>query len=406
MILQRTRKAMTLIELIITMSILATIAAIAVISADDLGENSRYDETDRRGKLIQNSLVGYDTPRFIQDMGRPPVLLVDINASGLSDDAVLTRKKLFLAELVDLEADSTLTYDYENAQKLKKQECSIDTDFNIESTANSDFTTTPDEFPSSVSIKAGWAGPYALNGSENMTDNWGKPWDIYHYGDDDNSSSSDDVLKWATKLDIDDNTFYDTNDELEVGTEIYGIRSVYKEDYASDLSYIFPENNMIVDELVIKLVDASGNAISSDTYKGGFRVFLYLPYCEAKTNEDDYDDATEPKVLEFCVYTNGTTKEFRIRLDTDAEVEEGVDTAIRSDSDIESNLMSQFKVRLDDSTSETNIILTNVPVGSRKVWAYAKSSDSDSSTGIYAPLQNIKITATNNTIELLLNQTF
>lgn len=421
MTLNKNRKAMTLIELVLSMTILAAIVSIAVISADDMGETNRYDETDRRGKLIQNALVGFDTPRFLQDMGRLPLTLVDIKDNDLykatdrtnsNYETLIAYKKLFLAELIDLEADSSLTYSFKNALRMKKQECSIDIDLNNITSASSASTGEPnkDDVPfDSVTIKAGWAGPYALSGSENMTDNWGKPWDIYHYSDDVDGSGTA-GYKWATQFTTAEspsgtNYIDDTNDEIVLGTEIYGIRSIYNEDYASDLSYKFPENSAYAD-VAIKLCDKNGDSINTSVYDE-IRVFLYLPYCAIKTIDEGADNSNEenypiPKIMELCLWVNSSTdKGLRIRYDIEAD--NSVDSSYLTSTSNDSAYPTYLKARFNAGESSlTQVALDSVPVGSRKIWAYAIGS----SDTIFAPLQNIKITATNNTIELRLSESF
>lgn len=416
MTLNKNRKAMTLIELVLSMTILAAIVSIAVISADDMGETNRYDETDRRGKLIQNALVGFDTPRFLQDMGRLPLTLVDITDNNLYTDSnyetLIAYKKLFLAELIDLEADSSLTYSFKNALRMKKQECSIDIDLTFITSASSASTDEPDEADvpfDSVTIKAGWAGPYALSGSENMTDNWGKPWDIYHYSDDVDGFDTA-GYKWATQFTTAESTpgtnyIDDTNDEIVLGTEIYGIRSIYNEDYASDLSYKFPENSAYAD-VAIKLCDKNGDSINTSGYDE-IRVFLYLPYCAIKTIYDGADSSEAnypiPKIMELCLWANSSTdKGLRIRYYIEAD--NSVDSSYLTSTSVDSDYPTYLKARFNAGESSlTQVALDSVPVGSRKIWAYAIGGPSDP---IFAPLQNIKITATNNTIELRLSESF
>lgn len=423
MTLNKNRKAMTLIELVLSMTILAAIVSIAVISADDMGETNRYDETDRRGKLIQNALVGFDTPRFLQDMGRLPLTLVDITYNDLykatdrtdsNYETLIAYKKLFLAELIDLEADSSLTYSFKNALRMKKQECSIDIDLTKITSASSSSTDEPDENDvpfDSVTIKAGWAGPYALSGSENMTDNWGKPWDIYHYSDDVDGLGTA-GYKWATQFTTAESTpgtnyIDDTNDKIVLGTEIYGIRSIYNEDYASDLSYKFPENSAYAD-VAIKLCDKNGNLIDASGYDE-IRVFLYLPYCAIKTTDEGADSSEAnypiPKIMELCLWASSTDKGLRIRYDIDAD-DNSVDSSYLTSTsdDDDSAYPTYLKARFNAGESSlTQVALDSVPVGSRKIWAYAIGGPSDP---IFAPLQNIKITATNNTIELRLSESF
>ncbi|MFI3291210.1 MAG: prepilin-type N-terminal cleavage/methylation domain-containing protein [Opitutales bacterium] len=423
MTLNKNRKAMTLIELVLSMTILAAIVSIAVISADDMGETNRYDETDRRGKLIQNALVGFDTPRFLQDMGRLPLTLVGIKDDNLYQatdrtnsnyETLIAYKKLFLAELIDLEADSSLTYSFKNALRMKKQECSIDIDLTNITSDSSDSTDEPDEADvpfDSVTIKAGWAGPYALSGSENMTDNWGKPWDIYHYSDDVDGYGTA-GYKWATQFTTAESTpgtnyIDDTNDEIVLGTEIYGIRSIYNEDYASDLSYKFPENSAYAD-VAIKLCDKNGAPINTSGYDE-IRVFLYLPYCAIKTTDEGADNSNEanypiPKIMELCLWVNSSTDKEGLRIRYDINADNSVDSSYLTSTSEDSAYPTYLKARFNaDKSSLTQVALDSVPVGSRKIWAYAIGGPSDP---IFAPLQNIKITATNNTIELRLSESF
>lgn len=405
------KRGMALIELIIAMTILATLATIAIITADDLGEITRYEETERRGNAIQKGVVGNDgeISRFANDMGRFPVILL----TPANNEEIEQVGKKFLAELYDLVDKDGDIYSYDNAQRMKKRECSLTVDLTkIESESDTpgDFTSVPTALPTEVKMSAGWDGPYVLNqnSADELTDNWGHYWDIFHESTLTDAGGNA-VEKWAKNLagDVYSADSTNTEGELELGTEILGVRSWYKEEYKDELAFLFPKNRLFVNELQVELVDASGVPLSAANYST-VKIFVYLPYCPTKQvengNNTDAANFPFPQIAEFCIWKNTTTNAngFRLRVDTNFDGTIAADGSehIRADASIP----ELIRTRVDLGSAFSSFTLKDFPVGTRKIWAYAKSSSGN--TGIFAPVRAYEIKPSTGILKIYLNETF
>lgn len=399
------KRGMALIELIIAMTILATLATIAIITADDLGEITRYEETERRGNAIQKGVVGNDgeVSRFANDMGRFPMILLNP-----TDD---TDRKKFLAELYDLVDKDGDIYSYDNAQRMKKRECTLSVDLTkIESATATTADVASDKLPKQIKMSAGWDGPYVLNqnSADELTDNWGHYWDIFHESATLTDAGGNAVEKWAKNLDGD---VYpnDTTDELSFAnqTEILGVRSWYKDEYKDELAFLFPKNRLFVSDLQVELVDASGNPLNSANYST-VKIFVYLPYCPPKRVADGNNTATEnfpePQIAEFCIWKNTTSDANGFRLRVDANFDGTI-----TDSDENEYIRAADKIphlirtRVDLGSAFSSFTLKDFPVGTRKIWAYAKTSGN---TGIFAPVRAYEIKPSTGVLKIYLNETF
>lgn len=90
-----TRRAMTLVELLVVLAILAGISGMVVVMTNQLDEGTRYQETQRRLEAIRRAILGPDADGsgvqpaggFIHDVGRLPsgpgeLLTAPVGASG------------------------------------------------------------------------------------------------------------------------------------------------------------------------------------------------------------------------------------------------------------------------------------------------------------------------------------
>jgi prepilin-type N-terminal cleavage/methylation domain-containing protein len=64
---------MTLVELLVTLVILAGLMTVASVSTATLRERHRVEKTERTGQAIIEALNRYEGLSFVSDMGRPPV---------------------------------------------------------------------------------------------------------------------------------------------------------------------------------------------------------------------------------------------------------------------------------------------------------------------------------------------
>jgi prepilin-type N-terminal cleavage/methylation domain-containing protein len=103
------RPGLTLLELVIVLTILAVLLAVAVQSLDGVIDQGRYDGTRRTLSEVRAALVGTINPDanlsgFVTDIGRPPTTLaelltfaapatsypLDTDGDGVADDTLVT----------------------------------------------------------------------------------------------------------------------------------------------------------------------------------------------------------------------------------------------------------------------------------------------------------------------------
>lgn len=81
------RRAMTLVELLIVLGLMAALASVALTTLDSMGDRTRADTTRNRLDAIERAVLGDEggTSRFLNDMGRLPVDLSSDGADPLSE---------------------------------------------------------------------------------------------------------------------------------------------------------------------------------------------------------------------------------------------------------------------------------------------------------------------------------
>ncbi|MDD2597687.1 MAG: prepilin-type N-terminal cleavage/methylation domain-containing protein [Kiritimatiellae bacterium] len=459
------RAGMTLIELIITLTILAAVASIAIVTLSDMGQTSRYVESSRRGEITQRAVIGEPglLSRFVSDLGRYPMVLV--NVPGESDPDI--KEKLthwYLAELYNIEtADSVngtpvAVYQPNEAAAVRSKICYVDADFNYD--FNADGTSTPDDRPQSgsklpklqVAMKAGWDGPYLINQYEDFTDNYGKAWSI-------NVATNTVKDLWDANW----STFRRASDgsvELEIAPQqddqIRAMRSDFKvradsnglygagdfdsleaaELYANEveeLTFPFYASHVFA-ELTVRLFIQGSTGVwlsagsgktpgpNTNSYDRA-RVMLYLPLCER---------AVEPQLCEIAAWCDtGNRMGTRYRSwDGSAYVNHYSAYALDGDGDgkftttapdlsgehgtIPDEIHTRCPVANTTATTGrspwsnvSEVTFTKVPVGRRKLWGYAYSSSDPvnvKSGERYSLVQTVEIKAGHNLVDLYLTE--
>ncbi|MEM8549869.1 MAG: prepilin-type N-terminal cleavage/methylation domain-containing protein [Verrucomicrobiota bacterium] len=382
---QLPRCGLTLIELIISMSILAIIASIALVSVTEMGELDRFDETHRRGSIAQRAVLGEpgEVSRFFSDMGRYPLVLVDTNDAGLNDDQKSELQGWLLAELYDINLwsnDSGSTqqvYTPAQATAVAYEKCQIQVDYTFTGEINSPSAIYADG--DLVQLGAGWRGPYMLSSFDAFTDNWGQVWEV---------TSDDDYALAASGW----------TDEPTQDAEIRGVRSSWylSEDSANNTNDTEEvtwglNKSLCYADLQVNLFDGSNAPLTTGTVAGEVnrvRVILYLPYCEP---------AVQPQLCEVAAWWNdGSTPDTRYRITTDNTTGDADDTE-------EASLPPLIETRTN-TIAVNSVSFDNVPVGTRKIWAYA--TNTTGSTKILCRLQTIEVRPGSNVVNLYLNETY
>jgi prepilin-type N-terminal cleavage/methylation domain-containing protein len=433
------RYGMTLIELIVTLTILAAVASIAIVTLSDMGLTSRYEETARRGQAAQSAVIGEGSglSRFVNDLGRYPMVLVDV--PGESDEAVKARLvRWYLTELYNIEADDSVggariaVYDPSQAAAVRARICYTDADYSYDFDADGTATSDHDRLVAAsvigslqIAMRAGWDGPYLINQYEIFTDNYGEPWSV-NFG----TNAVRDVWdgNWSAFRRASDGSI-----ELEIAPEqgalVVAVRSDFKvqadggglfeksdfgsvaeeESYANeieDLTFPFYSSRMFGDLTVRLLVEDGGvfrpvgsaRTPSTNRYDR-VRVLLYVPLCErgiapqlceigawcdsgAVTNRvgvryRSWNAAGAAYVNHYSSYALDGNGDWRF-------------TATAPDSagatgpfpDAMHMIRTRCEVRgvgastgMPPWSSTDEVTFSDVPVGRRRLWAYVYSSD-------------------------------
>lgn len=473
------RAGMTLIELIITLSIMAAVASIALVTLSDMGEVSRYDETERRGLAAQRAVIGQpgEISRFFNDMGRYPKVLVHIPTEEENEDIADKLHDWMLAELYNIELQDSVNGTpieiYTDPAVVRSENRFIEFEMDLDLTG--DFVGDDDDRKHGtdtdpvisnrvVNLRSGWAGPYLINSYDRFLDNYGVPWAtstndtkaaftniwtsqkafIYPYKYDDICSiRSDYYTNLDTAGDLKDHVsdFLDAQDMNDYAVKIeqntwplqsnlvYGTLTVLLKGKDSGGSWVdlaaadvCPTNNF----------DGVGNA--DDLLFDRSRVMLYIPYCAP--NDD-------PEICEIAAWLNGrspekgdaqgaryrvsesggvTTTKYQLYasdLGSNGSFAETGEWAAQGDAPNSGDLSfiktEVFPSAPTDTTSSpwTNIgevEFSNVPVGTRKIWAYAYTSTAAATPAVdddsewYSTVQTIEIKPGHNVMTLYLTE--
>jgi hypothetical protein len=152
---------MTLVELVVTLSILVALASVAIVSLDGLNDDSRYSETRRRGAMVLEVVNG-DAPgdpgAFPADMGRLPAVASAVRGAELAE--------LFYSSDAFSALDPSELYGervYSNPATDWAGGASGAT-FNFSSATKN------------VRLQCGWRGPYLALTVSKFRDGWGNDW--------------------------------------------------------------------------------------------------------------------------------------------------------------------------------------------------------------------------------------
>ena len=172
---------LTLIELLISLGILAAIASVALSMLEESSSQQRFERTWETGKSIREVINAGKTDdgisRFVSDMGRLPVVI--------SIDDGMRLGEFYYADGVDsnVKWSSSVTFT-NNTSSLPAADSSLD--------FPSDFT--------SLKQPCGWGGPYFYNYKTTLYDGWNNEWQIL-------------------------DSSYNRIESLAIGNFIYGIES-------------------------------------------------------------------------------------------------------------------------------------------------------------------------------------
>ncbi len=264
---------MTLIELLVVLSIMAAVATIALTGATEMMNQSKTDETVRRGNLFLETINGNGSSasRFIADMGRMPrvistdagKILCELWDSDQTDDDVKWSDETFSNE----------TYSWPES-----------------------WSSLPDE----IEVPCGWRGPYLNVSREQLYDGYGHEWLA------DTGSWSSESWKDNTTASLDDKILGMKSygrDNAEDGTEWYN----------KDREFKFSEGACTADlNVTLKYIDtdldpdAARNLDSA--YMDRVRVALFIPYVRRQ-------DKGVKRIMALRNGTSGATATFEIEPD-------------------------------------------------------------------------------------------
>jgi type II secretory pathway pseudopilin PulG len=150
---------LTLIELLISLGILAAIATITLSMLEESGAQQRFKRTWETGEDIREIInAGKNddgVSRFISDMGRLPAV-------------INTGEGMRLAEF----------YHESSVNEAAKWSSSVVFNNNDASLPSVDSSLTfPDDFVN-LKLPGGWAGPYLYNSRETLFDGWNNEWQL------------------------------------------------------------------------------------------------------------------------------------------------------------------------------------------------------------------------------------
>ena len=355
---RKTQIGFTLIELILTLTILAAVASIVLTTATELGERTRYEETERRGLMIQSAVIGSpDTPsRLAADLGRFPMVIDAAEGRELAelyDAGIATNDALGYAARTILLTPSAERFTFGTA-----------IDFNGTNNPLGD---------AEVTLGAGWRGPYLTWRHERLTDNWGRPWE-----------------RLARETGTEEPAWLSSDDTPALGTEILGIRTLGRDGvdeidddtaapdtYPDEIqTYAFSSNALFATLTVQVWTNAAAPLYRGFASSKLFlRVFLYQPACTCE----------KAGVCELAAWrsTNATDNGCVYRVQTHNETAPAVVTPRAADSPY------AFLPTAAKWESVSRLDFTGVPAGVRKVWAYAYAPGEDH--GLRSPLTAVDL---------------
>mgnify|MGYP002151770488 CR=1 FL=1 len=199
------KNGFTLIELMVTLTILVALAGITIKSTNDMAFQARYEQTQDMADRIKKAIAGHpgrlvngqpDVNGYVADMGRTPEYLRDLLQAGFCRSAT----KDYVSHASDANCTGLNEWDWAiNTLCLQKSDTTIDTAINtaaacipaathvwIGSNTDIDTDTTNDicdpftTGAACTNLKHGWNGPYIVTSkpAENtsaLRDGWANP---------------------------------------------------------------------------------------------------------------------------------------------------------------------------------------------------------------------------------------
>ena len=252
---------MTLLELVISLAIVAALSAVVLDNFSDTEMRERERQTVERGERVRRAMTGADEKdgisRFLSDMGRWPKVTVKNDANGERNH------RRNLAQLYD----RSVFYHSSETKTMFNRPAEITVNHTVLGIADPGLEDYA--FPK-VALNVGWSGPYLnllkTDGAA-FPDAWGKSWKIVkHY-----------FLKTSGGTLIPDNTAVaETASQPDGETEIDGIVSYGADDAAGgaepadlDHEFIFAHDlNLATLTVTLKARDDFNPAVWRDLKPG------------------------------------------------------------------------------------------------------------------------------------------
>jgi prepilin-type N-terminal cleavage/methylation domain-containing protein len=419
---KESKAGMTLIELVITLSIMAAVASIAIVTLSDMGETSRYEETERRGLAAQRAVIGQpgEISRFFNDMGRFPLVL-----TNEPDRVLMELYEMNLQRNIARSITNSLYFRFDLPGDVGPQ----DDDF-------TNGTNAVELIDLLVPLRAGWNGPYLLNQYDRFTDNFGLPWavntnavrTVWDAGWTSDRAGIAPSLGEPIKAIRSDFYTETTSGGVLKGSSDFSTaaeRNAYRA-AVENQTFVFHETHLLPD-LTVRLTYGGTNAVDR------IRVMLYVPLCNrgrepeiceisAWLNYNGTSIASSPMGVRYRVSDVGAgvlgagTTEYELRVEdknSDGDFLDAGEWAewVGSASDLLEVVETRCEPLDDADTSAASIpwqernevTFRKVPVGTRRIWAYAyKAGEQDSE--YYSPVELIEIKPGHHVVELDLTE--
>jgi len=149
---------LTLIELVISLGILAAIASVTLSLLEESTEKNSLELTYNKGCRIQEVINAQKTDdgisRFVSDMGRLPVVINTDEGKRLAE--------LFAIDEIAENTKWAASVSFSNSDDPPAGDSGLD---------------FPDAFKD-LTLACGWSGPYLYNRSDELLDGWNNEWEL------------------------------------------------------------------------------------------------------------------------------------------------------------------------------------------------------------------------------------